>query len=208
MLVFFGVASGREFSPDQFDRRRFTFLQLPLVRAQITPVRRKPVANDLDRHLKSSGLVVVKQKAARWDVAQLDGPLGPRYGDANILWSYLEMSDVERNLVWLTWTKKHPTQAKLLWPAVQEMAQANAYVVVPQLFELAAEAGSDDAFGRRLQCLLAQQYASLGDNYRALEDHRTAVGYYDLSLTHDASNADTLRARAASLSALLGTLTV
>jgi len=67
-----------------------------------------------------------------------------RPGDAGILMKYLDAEESGDRHRWVHWSEKHDELAKILWPAVQQLALAEAYVFVPDLFDLTKTIDCDD----------------------------------------------------------------
>ena len=145
----FGVVNGEEFRPGTFERRGFSFLEVPLLRIQFTPVWHKDSTNDLERYLSSNKLYT---KAAtdeqRWDlVYALQFSRGSTSGGARILCQYLDAKNEDGDFVWLKWSEKKTEMAKVLWPAIADVAQKELYSFVPDLFVL----GSNRNHRRRVE---------------------------------------------------------
>jgi hypothetical protein len=146
VVLAFGQVHGVEFSPQSFQRRSYTFFQIPLIRWQVTPVWRDDQTQELEQHLGRQRLLPNRLAPSRWDIVWVTESSRRREGDPAILTRYLEVTDSQRNQRWLTWTIEHPERAKALWPAVQLAAELNAYVLIPPLFDMAV-ASVDDAEG-------------------------------------------------------------
>ena len=139
---FLGQVIGTEFTPDSFKRRDFAYFRIPLIKLQISPVVRWDSSNDLEKHLRRNSLKGLPVRATRWDVASVNSGAKSESGDAAILCSYLDTKNKDDELLWLVWTKADEKRAKPLWKAVHDAAKLDAYVCIPELFEL-AEANED-----------------------------------------------------------------
>jgi tetratricopeptide (TPR) repeat protein len=205
-ILMFGNVIGSEFSPNQFDRREYFYYRIPLVRLQVTPVYRNGSTNDLERHIRAQPYIPKEpQSSPRWDVVRTacNGVETGR-GDAEILCNYLDSTVDGGQLRWLQWSQQHPNLAKHLWPAVAKLAQQNLYILVPGLFQLAANADTKkpDEFKRRLDATLSLEYQRLGDHHRELEEYEQAVDRYNDALSHDPQRKPALEGRARALRAL------
>jgi hypothetical protein len=157
----FGWVSGEEFSPDSFQRRRFSYYEIPLIHLQITPVSRESSTNPLENHLATD---MLGQSAVepRWDLVWArQGAQSPEFGDASILCAYLDARDSNGDLFWKTWTEKNPQLAKKLWTTVLELAQQQLYLLVPDVFALAAQATDAASLEQNIGQLLADRYELL-----------------------------------------------
>src|SRR5205085_1910542 len=77
-----------------------------------------------------------------------------RPGDAGILIKYLDATESGDQRRWVHWSEDHADFAKILWPAVQRLAQSEAYVFVPDLFDLTKKFDCDDEFQKAIQGLI------------------------------------------------------
>lgn len=144
--ISFGAVHGTEFCPQTFERRSYSYYELPVLGIQVTGERLEDLTGDTEKTIASKGYISTP-KGGKQDWHVLFGSRGTRQrrpGDAGILMQYLDATDVGSNLRWEEWTEKHDEQAKILWPALQQLALAELYVFVPDLFE-AAKRLSDPA---------------------------------------------------------------
>jgi hypothetical protein len=195
-ILIFGGVTGVEFSPDGFQRRWFYYHEIPLLRIQVWPISRSDLTNDLQTHLLSEKLVppTKPEGAQRWHLVSVSRIGGSRTGDAQILCSYLDSYRPQGDLVWLDWTKKHPDLAKVLWPAIAELAAEQLYVFVPELIDLAKSAQGEADLQARTDLILAERYGQLADAQQELGNHARALALYDLALPHTKDH-DPLRKR-------------
>jgi hypothetical protein len=137
--ITFGAVHGIEFCPQTFERRSYSYFELPIVGWQVTGERHEDLTGDTEKTVTSKSYVT-PPSGGKQDWHVLVGSKGTRLrqpGDAGILVKYLDATDVGSNLRWDHWTLEHDEQAKVLWPAVQQLALAQRYVFVPDLFDLA-----------------------------------------------------------------------
>ena len=200
----FGTITGEEFSPDTFDRRVFSYIEIPLVHLQIWPVHRVSSTKSLESHLVSNKLVpTTSPPKPRWDLVRMTNiEPGSDKCDARILCKYFDSQNDSSKSWWLDWTEKHPDLAKVLWPAVAKVAQQQLYIFVPDMFELARTATDAKQFQTELDLLLAKKYREFGEMQQGLERHEDAIKLFDESLGYKAQSAAALRGRAKSYEAL------
>jgi hypothetical protein len=189
LTMLFGRVSGEEFSPHDFQRRTFSYYELPVIGVQVWPVKRFDATGDVETEIVTKKLITVtKPKDPRWDlVLGYRGSAQVADGDANILVRYLDRSTSTGGRTWLNWTTEKPKLAKVFWPWIAKLAQQELYLFMPDLFELAAaasEAKTEDvtAFEAELQRLLAQKYHDFGIAQQKLQQHENAIMLLDEAL--------------------------
>ena len=197
----YGRVDGVEFSPNTFQLRAYSYWRVPLVRWQITPIHYDSLSSSLQSHLAMQKLLPASTgEEARWDLVfqkssgSSDDAFG--VGDAKILVDYVGIFGYQRDEKWYAWSVDHPNLAAAVWPVVAEMAQANLYIFVPDILELAEAADDADAFETVAADLLAEQFTQLGDTHRELGNHELAVSYYDQALEYDPSHERAMEGRA------------
>jgi hypothetical protein len=191
LLLGFGKVTGEEFSPISFQRRDYSFFQLPLVGWQVTPVWRDNRTPELEQQLKRRNLLARRPGASRWDAVWVVAEGGYREGDPMILTRYLDTRQADDKPRWLVWSDDHPKLAQALWPAVQEAAWLEAYVLVPELFELAERATDADGFQQQLATRLTQGLVELAEQRLEADQTQEAVRIYDALLQRKDLDATT-----------------
>jgi len=163
LVMMFGTVEGEEFSPQRFERRRYYFYCLPFTRWQISPTFGNNVTGSLESTLLKDKLVrTVPQVPARWDLVSVGDSLRVQRAIAALLTDVL---DGYAGFGWEEWTKANPARAQLLWPAIQEMAELDAYELIPDLLDFVLLKTPDAEFPAQLRRHLNQAYASLADDY-------------------------------------------
>jgi hypothetical protein len=178
---------GLEFSPEAFERRTFSFHEIPFVRIQVTPIRRSAQLLPLEAYILSQKWVLPLAPAS-WDLAvgwRAGKRVDPR--GASILCDYLDTLDSSGNLVWLSWSQSHPTLAAVLWPIIARLARERLYEIIPEIMRLAAAA--DAPSPQQLQTNLGQQVAQrcmvLADYYSSAGQQEYARRLAKLALEFD-----------------------
>jgi hypothetical protein len=197
-VLLFGKVDGVEFSPDGFERRAYDFHRVPLLNWQVRPTSRTSITGDVERYVRSQGWIPAPGKSRRWDAVSLTSVTGTRAGEASILCHYFDLRDGNGSLVWLTWSNDHPELAASLWSAVHRLALVEAYPLVPEIFELAAQAESKEAFQERLEGLLVRSMVALADDSFQIGRYTQAARLYRSALVLDPNNAH-IRSRLAAL---------
>ncbi len=137
VTVIFGGVHGLEFCPQTFERRSYSYYELPLLRMQITGERHEDLTGDTEKYVRSQKYFTAINGKKDWHV--LVGSQGTRLrrpGDAGILMQYLDAEQPGDTRRWVQWSEKNETLAEILWPAVQQLALSDAYVFIPDLFDL------------------------------------------------------------------------
>jgi hypothetical protein len=157
-LLFGGVA-GYEFNPQTFERRRFAFFEIPLLRLQVTPLKRTGVSGPVEQSITGNNYVQPDAKAPEtWHLISFHrSNYAPSPTDTQILIRYFDAENPEGGNYWQDWTIEKPQLAKLLWPEVARLARLELYVLLPPLFELAREAKDPTQFAKDLNALQAQE---------------------------------------------------
>ncbi len=157
----FGGVSGEEFSPHTFQRRHFSYYEIPLIHLQITPVSRDQSTNPLESYL-ATDILVQSAVEPRWDLVWArHGAQSSEFGDANILCAYLDARDGNGDLLWKTWSEKNPQLAKTLWTTVAGLAMQQLYLLVPDVFVLATQATDAASLEQNIGQRLADRYELL-----------------------------------------------
>jgi hypothetical protein len=157
--ITFGAVHGTEFCPQTFERRSYSYYELPVLEIQVTGEQHEDLTGDTEKTVTSKSYVT-PPPGGKQDWHVLVGSRGARNrrpGDAGILLKYLDATDVGSNLRWNHWTEEHDEQAKVLWPAVQQLALHELYVFVPDLFDLTKTISDPAALKAATDKLLAQR---------------------------------------------------
>lgn len=183
LVVLFGSVEGEEFSPQNFERRQYSFYCVPFTRWQISPTFRTSIASSLESKLRTDRLVnTAPQGAATWDLMRVGGSLGQQTAAAGLLGDFLDAGML--GYTWEEWTDKNPARAKVFWPAIQEVAELGAYELVPDLFDFASSHANDATFAAELRQHLSRAYASLADDYSRTGQEERAKRIRDAGQRH------------------------
>lgn len=172
-LLAFGRVTGREFSASSFEQRDFTFYRIPWLHWQVTPVWHDDCQVELTAELQRNGLIDESLTAADWRVAWVRLVGSRRESDVAILTRYLD--DDGLGSAWVKWTVDHPQLASHFWPTVQRAARLEAYLLIPDLFDLAGAADDPQEFQQRLDRSFRQLLAGLADDLTAAGDTQHAA---------------------------------
>ncbi len=197
--VTFGAVHGTEFCPQTFERRSYSYYEIPLIHLQMTGERHDDLTGKTEKCITSNKFIP-PPTTARKDWHVLVGSRGSRQrqpGDAGILLQYLdaeESSDVYR---WLRWSEEHAELAKVLWPAVQRLAVWDVYLFMPDLFELAKSATDSGELQARADALVAGKLLVLARSFQAKKESARAIQVLDEAARIAPDNDEIKTARAA-----------
>jgi len=197
--VTFGAVHGTEFCPQTFERRSYSYYELPIVRIQVTGERHDDLTGETETCVTTNKFVTPPASGKQdWHV--LVGSRGTRLrrpGDAGILVQYLDATESDNSHRWVQWSNKNKQLAKLLWPAVQQLAVHELYVYVPDLFDLAKTTDDAVKFKKELNHVVAEKLLVLARRNLDREDKAAAIEILDEALSREPENADIKAAREA-----------
>lgn len=179
----YGQVAGEEFSPQKFTMRRFSYAQIPLLRIQVWPVKFSNVnttedalAQYIRRSTRTNNVASrIRRSPARWDIVTLREAGSDEYrGDASILTNYLQQPGAVGLESWLDWTKANPKLAGELWAVVMELANADLYVVVPDVLEAARNLDASN-FGVQLRKIAATECRAIANAHNQSGDSKRAT---------------------------------
>lgn len=195
-VLYFGSVNGEEFSSNSFERRRFAYRELPLIGVQITAIRHTDTTNDLEKYLAAQKLISKTKSENRWDlVTGSQGRSSYAQGDAHILCQYLDALNKDGDSLWLKWSEDHGEMAKVLWPAVAEVARHELYSFVPDLFLLARSASTPEQLQQGIDDALADKYLLTAETLEALDQNDVAAELFAAVLRHAPDREETVRGR-------------
>jgi hypothetical protein len=199
--ITFGAVHGTEFCPQTFERRSYSYYELPLVHIQMTGERHDDLTGDTEKHVTSNKYVTPVVGIKDWHV--LVGSRGTRKrrpGDAGILMQYLDAEDSSNVYRWIRWSEENDNLAKVLWPAVQRVALHDMYIFMPDLFDLAKSVNDQTKLQQQLDQFVAGKLLILGR--RMIEGKNpAAVKVLDEALTLDPASEQLKEARQAAAAA-------
>jgi 3-methyladenine DNA glycosylase AlkC len=201
--LWFGGVHGTEFSPQTFERRSYSFYELPLVRWQVTAIRHDDLTGTTETFLTTNSYIPAPPAGAPQDWHIIVGSQGTklaRKGDASILMQYLDAQDSADYHRWVKWSEDNPKLAKIFWPAVQRLAKDDLYVFIPDLFLLAKEADDPVKLQASLDQLVAAKLLFLARRLQARDEHANAIKLLDDAIQLDPANKELPKARETSKS--------
>lgn len=132
---FFLQSRGREISPYSFSGRDFQIYRW--FGGTVVQPSSLACSTEISKHLT---IPTRTYGIERWDLVTYWGGFfkGEVKSEASILVEAFETRDSKAELVWEKWSKENPGLARILWPAVQQLAIHRAYFALPELLKDAA----------------------------------------------------------------------
>lgn len=194
--VMFGAVHGIEFCPQTFERRSYSFYELPLIGKQVTATMHEDLTGITETTLKTDKHIAPLGGQKDWHI--IIGTRGYRVlrkGDASILVQYLDTKDHDEDLRWVKWSDEHPKLAAVFWPAVQTLARHELYIFMPDLFDVAQSHDDPAKLKQALDEFLADKLLFLARRLQEQEDHVAALTVLDEAAALDPANKEVTRAR-------------
>lgn len=191
VAIMFAVR-GTEFSPQTFERRRFSVIRAPIIGWQLTGVSHTAVPAPVEEQLIADKLITPRPKDQSWDCITLESGAGGRDGDAKILTDFLDANGPGDVRIWIDWTEKHPESAKVFWPVVMQTAEEGMYLLMPDLFRAARSADEKDtgAFTEKLKSIRTTGYRSAAAREEKLNRVGVAAEFYRRASNLDPADAE------------------
>ena len=162
---FYGCSvSGREFSPDDFTARSFSYRRSPFTGTLRSDRSNEDHEFDCTAIVDNGHISVVKSTPKRWDLfqenMQYSDELSSEF-DARFLTHFLDYNSQQ-------WTTDHPEKAAVLWPEVAKMSRQGLYLYLPEVMLAAipedySYSNEDD---RSLREFTSQMKTKFADAYR------------------------------------------
>ncbi|PQO31095.1 hypothetical protein C5Y96_12110 [Blastopirellula marina] len=126
--------SGEQFSPDGFQRRRFSYYEALGMRLTATDYFNNTGNLELNlvknKWITSTGR---KPKDKDWVTVSMLTQGTFYQSDAAILIDYLEMSNATGAIDLDRWNQANPGYAAVMWPEIQKVAEGNMYILIPDI---------------------------------------------------------------------------
>ena len=176
LLVFFGYLyltfgchyKGKEFSPDDFTVRHFTYHYEPITGTVLSGRTFTKDTSTLLSSLVPDKLVKpISKKEKTWHLIRDNGNYfsgASVDSDARFLINFLSLQNENGENTWTAWNSENPKLAPVLWPFIAEMARDEMYLVVGDVFSfvLNADVSKPKGFQADLQREIAKAYLKLG----------------------------------------------
>ena len=159
---FYGCSvSGREFSPDDFSVRSFSYRRSPLT-GTVRSTRKNRILDYCDSIAADGHIKVINTTPKNWDLCaenmQFDSKLSAEF-DARFLTHFLNYNSNQ-------WTTAFPELASLLWPEVATMARQGLYLYLPEILLVAIPEDYNEGDDRSVEEFKSQIQTKFAQAYR------------------------------------------
>jgi hypothetical protein len=154
------VVRGKEFSPDLFQERQFSYYRIPGTSIRLSATSLTPAVSPNTKHVL--GVMPATPASITWHVVEASqGAVSETHGPM-ILLHYLNSKNADGHSYWDEWSFRNPSLAKALWPIVQQAAKQDLYICIPELMRLAEKEQNALLLKKELTrtCLKAAQHRS------------------------------------------------
>ncbi len=160
---FYGCSvSGREFSPDDFSVRRFSYRRSPLSGSIRSKRKNKILDSYCDSIAGDGHITILNSTPQNWDLCDEDMQFSNKLSeefDARFLTHFLNYNSNQ-------WTTAYPKLASLLWPEVAIMAREGLYLYLPEIMLAAIPEDYNEGDDRSVEEFKSQIQAKFADAYR------------------------------------------
>lgn len=153
--------------------------------------------------IKVAAKPVKPNPAGRWDlVTSFRAASLPWFGESKIFCDLLDVRDHQGNTIWKKWTADNTAAAKVLWPIVAKTAQANLYVIIPDLLEIAEFETNPQRLQTKLNKLVVSESLLIGNKFAKNGNHERALQSFLLAQNYDAGSTTAAQGVAAARKAI------
>lgn len=195
MYLAFGCRySGKEFSPDDFTIRNFSYRYEPITGTVISGrVFSTDIFDSMPDLIGDKYIKPVYKKEKTWHLTEDNGYYfngASVDSDARFLVNFLSLRDDNSENKWTVWNSENPKSAKVLWPLIADMARDEMYLVVGDVlsFVLEADVSEPKEFQAELQQEIAKAYLKLGKIDFENNDLESAKARISKSIKYDSTD--------------------
>ncbi len=152
--------TGKEFSPQTFQVRTFTYRRLPGTSIRLSPTNLTTASSLVDKPVLQH--LTAPTSNPRWDIIHVSEGAAFEERPPAILLKLLEARGANSDRHWNDWSAAHPELAKVFWPIVQEQALEMRYAIVPDLCEIAMDSDSPESLKTRCTAAINAYLINLG----------------------------------------------
>lgn len=138
---------GKEFSPQTFQVRTFTYRRLPGTTFRLSATKLTNPASLVDKPVLQH--LTAPTSNPRWDIIDVSEGAAFEERPPAILYKLLEARGANSDRHWNEWSAAHPELAKVFWPIIQKQALEKRYPIVPELCDIAMDSESAESLQTR-----------------------------------------------------------
>lgn len=185
-----GVVGGVELDATAWKTRNFQFFVDPFTDTQLTYIYYDSFGEFVVDPLIAPYLVggVVRPANSRWDMVSIYRSVRVGQGDARILLGYLQSLNVDREPMWVEWTKKNTKAAPVFWGAVRDAVHLQRYDRLHAIFEAARATSDSAALKVKLDKIMLDLAIDDASRHRQSGDAKAAQWAAKLGLAYGDSN--------------------
>ncbi|MEQ1829340.1 MAG: hypothetical protein ABL921_25470 [Pirellula sp.] len=146
---------GREFSPELFQERSFTYWRAPGTRIRLSATSLSTPISPCSKYILST--LPTSTPSVTWKVIEASQGKNTYLHGPAILLKYLESKNANGHNYWDDWSYHNPEFAKVMWPIVQQAAMQDLYFCIPDLMRAAENSRTTEELHKTLKlvCLRA-----------------------------------------------------
>lgn len=183
----FTKIEGREFSPNAFQTRYFSYYRLPFIKLRFS--RTTLTIPGQAAHLEILKHLSRPASEEIWHPVALAPYDQTNEYPAALLVDSLERRTPDGNQLWAAWSALHPNQAATLWPFIQSMAMYNLYLEIPEILQFAENyQGPDNQFKSDLHSFAYDLVNQRRDLYTHSPDWENLQAWLDPLIPPQKSN--------------------
>jgi hypothetical protein len=158
----------------------------------MTGEQHEDLTGDTEKLVTSKGYIKPLPTGKKdWHVlAGSRGTRSRRPGDAGILVQYLDATEVGETHRWVRWSENYDEAAKVVWPAIQQLAEHEQYVLVPDVFDLAKTIDDPQQLKLAIDRLLAGKLLDQARRLKVRGNSAAASAILDQALALDPANGE------------------
>ena len=185
--------SGKEFSPDDFSVRYFTYRYEPITETVLSGRTFTKDSGWLPSLVADKLVKPVYKKEKTWHLVHDNGNYfhgASADSDARFLIDFLSLQNENHENTWTEWNSENPKLAKVLWPLIAEMARDEMYLIVGDVFSfvLDTDVSEPKKFQADLQKEVAKAYLKMGKFDFENDDLESAKIRISKSIKHDSTD--------------------
>jgi hypothetical protein len=190
-LLASSTVSGRDFSPELFQERSFSYWRLPGTKIRLSKTTLGPAVSPCSKHILNN--LSASTQTITWQVLEAkQGQVSDSRGPS-VLLSYLRAKNANGDAFWDDWSFQNPGLARKLWPIIQQVAQHELYFLVPELLREAQSSSTPSQLNKSLKLICLKAVAMEPKQSNQATDSKVPTSEWVKSFASDiADDADVI----------------